>query len=82
LLHLVEARKPTSLADLQARIPAWQEALRQQIEVASGPKPFFNEDIRFLHGGGRDQRAEDGTRMTAKERELRFLTQLQRLLTE
>ena len=82
LLHLVEARKPTSLADLLARIPAWQEALRQQIEVASGPKPFFNEDIRFLHGGGRDQRAEDGTRMTAKERELRFLTQLQRLLTE
>ena len=82
LLHLVEARKPANLADLLARIPAWQETLRQQIEVASGPKPFFNEDVRLLHGGGRDQRAQDDTRMTAKEIELRFLLQLQRLLTE
>jgi hypothetical protein len=82
LLHLVEARKPASLADLLARIPAWEEALRQQIQVASGPKPFFNEDVRLLHGGGRDQRAQDDTRMTAKERELLFLVQLQRLLTE
>ena len=82
LLHLVEGRKPADVPDLLARIPAWQEALRQQIEVASGPKPFFNEDIRLLHGGGRDQRAQDDLRMTAKERELRFLVQLQRLLAE
>src|SRR5262245_8504868 len=82
LLQLVESRKPANVPDLLARIPVWQEALRQQIEVASGPKPFFNEDIRLLHGGGRDQRAQDDMRMNAKEKELRFLVQLQRLLAE
>jgi hypothetical protein len=82
LLHLVEDRKPANLTDMVSRIPAWQEALRHQIEAASGPKPFFNEDVRLLHGGGRDQRAQDDIRMTAKEKDLRFLVQLQLLLAE
>ena len=82
LLHLVEGRKPADVSDLLTRIPAWEEALRQQVEGASGPKPFFNEDIRLLHGGGRDQRGQDDTRMTAKEKELQFLVHLQQLLTE
>jgi len=80
LLNLVEGRKPANLTDLVARIPGWQEALRRTIDVASGPKPFFNEDIRLLHGGGRDQRAQDGIRMSAKEKDLEFLDRLQRLL--
>src|SRR5262245_24730451 len=82
LLNLVEGRKPANLADLLARIPGWQEALRHQIDAASGPKPFFNEDIRLLRGGGRDQRAQDGGRMSAKERDLEFLDRLHRLLNK
>ena len=80
LLNLVEGRKPANLTELVARIPGWQEALRRHIDVACGPKPFFNEDIRALHGGGRDQRAQDGIRMSAKEKDLEFLDRLQRLL--
>jgi hypothetical protein len=80
LLNLVENRKPASLSDLMARIPAWQEALRQQIEVSG--KPFFHEDIRAMHGGGRDQRQEGDTRMSAKEEEFAFLGRLQKLLAE
>jgi len=81
LLNLVEGRKPATVADLLARIPGWAEALRQQIEVASGPRPFFHEDIRALHGGGRDQRGQN-IRVSSKESQLRFLRQLEHLLAE
>jgi hypothetical protein len=82
LLDLVEGRKPADLADLLARIPAWKEALRQQVDVASGGKPFFHEDIRAMHGGGRDQRQQGDVRMSAKERELDFLIRLEQILAE
>jgi hypothetical protein len=81
LLNLVEARKPANMDDLLARIPSWREALRQQIEVAGGPKPFFNEDVRFLHGGGRDQRQQEDSRVSAKQREFEFLGLLQEIFT-
>ena len=80
LLNLVEGRKPAGIGDLLARIPGWQEALRQQVDVASGSKPFLNEDIRMLHGGGRDQRGQDDVRISTKEKELEFLGRLQRTL--
>jgi hypothetical protein len=80
VLALVEGRKPADLADLLARISGWQEALREQINVGSGGKPFFNEDIRLLHGGGRDQRHSGDVRISAKERELDFLIRLQQVL--
>ena len=80
LLNLMENRKPASLAGLIADIPRWQEALRQQIEVNAGPKPFFSQDIERMHGGSRDQRAQDDVRVSAKENELAFLGRLQRLL--
>jgi hypothetical protein len=82
LLNLIEGRKPANIADLLARSPGWQEALRQQIDVASGPKPFFNEDIRLLHGEERDQRSQDDVRMSSKERELHFLARLQDLFNK
>ena len=71
---------PEVTRPLLARIPGWQEALRQQVDVASGSKPFFNEDIRMLHGGGRDQRGQDDVRVSTKQRELEFLGRLQRTL--
>ncbi len=80
LLNLVEGRKPSDLADLLSRIAGWQNSLREQVE-ASGGRPFFHEDIRTMHGGGRDQRTEADPRMSAKERELNFLLRLERLLT-
>jgi hypothetical protein len=80
LLNLMENRKPATLAGLMADLPRWQEALRQQIEVAAGPKPFFSQDVERMHGGGRDQRAQDDVRVSAKENEFAFLGRLQRLL--
>jgi hypothetical protein len=80
LLNLMENRKPGTLAGLMADLPRWQEALRQQIEVAAGPKPFFSQDIERMHGGGRDQRSQDDARLSAKENEFAFLGRLQRVL--
>jgi hypothetical protein len=78
LLDLVEGRKPADLADLLARMPGWQEALRKQVEVGGG-RPFFHNDIQAMHGGSRDQRQGD-ERLSAKERELDFLKRLEKIL--
>ena len=80
LLELIEGRKPASLPELLTDIPRWQEALRHQIEVAAGPKPFFSQDIERMHGGGRDQRRADDFRLSAKEREFAFLERLAEVL--
>ena len=80
LLNLVERDKPADLADLLARIPQRQQALREQINIGSGSRPFFSEQVQALHGGGRDQRQQDDVRMSAKQNELAFLDRLQKLL--
>jgi hypothetical protein len=80
LLNLAESRKPANVQDLLASIPRWTEALREQIEKASGPKAFFHPQVEMMHGGGRDQRAQDQSRASAKENELAFLLRLQQLL--
>jgi hypothetical protein len=80
LLKLVETYEPADAADLLARIPHWQQVLRQEINEAAGAKPFFNERVQDLHGGGRDQRRQDNSRITAKENERAFLERLQRVL--
>jgi hypothetical protein len=80
LLELMESRKPNSLSDLIEHIPSWLDALRHQIEVAAGPKPFFSQDIERMHGGGRDQRGQDDVRLSAKEKEFAFLERLQKVL--
>ena len=79
LLKLAETYEPTTIAELRARIPHWQQVLRQDIN-AGGAKPFFNERVEELHGGGRDQRRQDNSRVTAKESEQAFLERLQRFL--
>ena len=81
LLRLVEGYQPVDVGDLLARIPRWQQALRHEINVATSPKPFFNDRVQELHGGGRDQRRTDDTRITAKENERAFLERLQHVLT-
>jgi hypothetical protein len=81
LLKLTETYEPERTADLLARIPHWQQVLRQEINEASSPKPFFNERVQELHGGGRDQRRHDNIRVTAKENERDFLERLQGILT-
>jgi hypothetical protein len=80
LLNLVEGRKPLNIEDLLSRIPAWREALRQQIDAAGGPSPFFSEDVQRMHGDGRDQRQHDDGRVAAKQREWEFLGRLSELL--
>jgi hypothetical protein len=79
LLKLVETYEPAGAADLLAQIPHWQQVLRQEINE-SGTKPFFNERVEELHGGGRDQRRQDNSRISAKESEQAFLLRLQRVL--
>jgi hypothetical protein len=81
LLNLAENRKPANVSDLQASIPRWAELLREQIDKASGPKPFFHQQVEMMHGGGRDQRRQDDTRLSVKEHELAFLLRLQDLLS-
>jgi len=80
LLKLMETYVPANLNDLIARIPHWQQMLRHEINEGAGTRPFFNERVEELHGGGRDQRRRDNTRLTAKEDELAFLERLQRAL--
>ena len=80
LLNLIENRKPSDLENLLDEIPRWQEALRKQVEVAAGGKPFFNEDVRLMHGGARDQRPQADSRVSAKENELAFLGRLKEML--
>ncbi|MEY2411234.1 MAG: hypothetical protein QOF48_3904 [Verrucomicrobiota bacterium] len=80
LLHLVETYQPPDLAGLAASLPHWKEVLVHQIGGASSPKPFFNERVQELHGGGRDQRHSEDDRAIVKNQELEFLTRLQRLL--
>jgi len=81
LLDLVENRKPSNLIDLLANLPRWQEMLRQQIDVSSGPKPFFSKDAEAMHGGGRDRRRHEDVRILAKQRELDFLLKLEQILS-
>jgi hypothetical protein len=80
LLNLVETYEPADTAEVLARLPHWQAVLRQEISLASGPKPFFNERVQEMHGGGRDQRRQEDSRVAAKQRELDFLARLQTLL--
>ena len=80
LLNLMENRKPSDVENLLADIPRWQADLRNQVEVASGGKPFFNEDVRLMHGGARDQRPQADSRASAKENELVFLGRLKEML--
>lgn len=80
LLKLVETYQPASVADLLAQIPHWLQVLVQEINEAGGAKPFFNERVQDLHGGGRDQRRQDNTRITAKEQERACLERLQQVL--
>lgn len=79
LLKLVETYELANVAELLAQIPHWQQVLRQEINDA-GAKPFFNERVEELHGGGRDQRRQDNGRVAAKESELAFLGRLLRVL--
>ncbi len=81
LLKLVETYEPTGIADLLVRIPHWQQVLRQEINDA-GAKPFFNERVEELHGGGRDQRRNNDSRVAAKENERAFLDRLQQSLKD
>lgn len=82
LLKLAEIYQPADVAELLAHIPHWQQVLRQEISVAGSPKPFFNERVQEMHGGGRDQRRQDDSRITAKENERDFLDRLQKVLAK
>jgi hypothetical protein len=80
LLKLAETYQPADIASLLAQIPHWLQVLRQEINESGGGKPFFNERVEELHGGGRDQRRLDNSRVTAKVNEQAFLERLQQLL--
>ena len=80
LLKLMETYEPADAEDLRSRIPHWQRMLRHEIDLASNPKPFFNERVQEMHGGGRDRRVTDDSRIALKERELHFLDWLERVL--
>ena len=74
LLDFVEIHKPADVADLLARIPPRQEALRGQINALG--KPFFSSRVQELHGGEHDQRRKNEGGTSAKENEFAFLERL------
>lgn len=78
LLKLVETYQPAGPGELLALIPNWKQILRQEINSA-GAKPFFNERVQDLHGGGRDQRRQDDSRVVGLEREFQFLERLEKI---
>ncbi len=80
LLRLMETYQPRDAADLLARIPHWREVLKQEIMAAASPKPFFAARVQELHGGGRDQRHQDDSLISGKQRELDFLGRLETVL--
>ena len=80
LLKVVEAYEPEGIPQLLARIPGWIQALGDDLQSASGPKPFFNERVQELHGGGRDTRSREDQKRAERERELDFLRRLKRAL--
>jgi hypothetical protein len=70
LLRLAEMYEPADVAELQSRLPGWIEAVRQEASAAMQPKPFFNERVEDMHGGGRDQRRGVDPRAAVREAEL------------
>ncbi len=82
LLRLAETYQPADAANLRAQIPHWLQVLRQEINDSAGGRPFFNERVEELHGGGRDQRRQDNSRLAAKENERAFLERLQQILRD
>jgi len=70
LLRLAEMYEPADVAELQSRLPGWIEAVRQEASAAMQPKPFFNERVEDMHGGGRDQRRGVDPRAALREAEL------------
>ena len=80
LLRLMETYQPKDATDLLGRIPHWQEVLKREITAAASPKPFFAARVQELHGGGRDQRHQDNSMISGKQRELDFLGRLQGVL--
>jgi hypothetical protein len=82
LLSIAEDYKPADVAHLMERIPVWQEALRIEIETADNPKPFFSNSVQADHGGERDQRQQDNSRLAVKKNEFAFLDRLHHLLID
>ncbi len=81
LLKVMETYQPKDAADLLARIPHWQEVLKTEMLSAASPKMFFAARVQELHGGGRDQRHQDNSAISGKQRELDFLGRLQGVLS-
>ena len=77
----METYQPKDAADLLARIPHWQEVMKNEMLSAASPKPFFAARVQELHGGGRDQRHQDDSLISGKQRELEFLGRLQGVLS-
>ena len=55
--------------------------IKNEILSAASPKLFFAARVQELHGGGRDQRHQDSSVISVKQRELEFLGRLQSVLT-
>jgi hypothetical protein len=76
LLRLVETYQPADWDDFRARLPGWIEAVRREANAATNPKPFFNERVEDLHGGGRDQRRSIDSKAASREEELQSMRRL------
>jgi hypothetical protein len=76
LLRLVEAYQPADPAEFLERIPGWIDSVRRDAESARQPRPFFNDRVEDLHGGGRDQRRAGDVKAAERAEELAGLRRL------
>jgi len=80
LLQLMETYEPIDGSDLLSRIPHWEKRLKQEIGMASNPKPFFDERTQEVHRSDRDRHTKEEARIAEKQREIEFLERLRKLL--
>jgi hypothetical protein len=80
VLRLVETYEPATLEEFRERLPGWTEAVRRDANAALNPRPFFNERVEDLHGGGRDQRRAADPKAADRQMELISLQRLGKLL--
>jgi hypothetical protein len=77
LLRLAETYEPAGLPDFRDRFTGWLDAVRREAGAALQPRPFFNNRVEDLHGGGRDQRRPVDPKSARREAELHSMLRLQ-----
>jgi hypothetical protein len=82
LLRIMESYEPADATEALARLPAWLKGIQEEMRSLGDPRPFFNERVQDMHGGGRDRRdTRNEARLEALRRTGTFLERWHRVLS-